>query len=281
MELDKCIKKFSLIYTNTITKLDFCYRGFDLSSIMLNDENSISLYALVENFNKLHLNCKKEYNDLDKFELGKHIEIGHFTKYNDNHRYLLIYIDEPIFNNEQYANLYLEECDNEICSYITNDINPLDSKYYQHEICLDKKRIKEYLDLFEKYSVLLYLYNHFKNEMVFGDGIHTLFTEIKSENGEFLDNLKKFKFFLGANYFTSADFLTIYVNLGENFCISTTDCKLEIDNSIISSTEENCLKILKNVFINERYLNTYWDRVDHKEKICAKSLIKKTNFNWN
>lgn len=275
-KLDECIKVFSLIYTNTFNKLDFDRLGTSVLKENINYENSISLYDLIFKFNKLYLSFKKEYEALDKLELGNYIEIFKFVKDDrNNYRHLPIHIKEPVISDTDYTNLYLVEYNNENRSFITNDINPRDEEYYNYEVNLDMDKVKKYLDLFEKYSILLYLYYHFKKGIIFEDGRYTIYTCIKSDNDNFLDELKEFEILLHASYFNKPnDSIDLSINLGENFGINTPNCEIKLGDDNIFANEEICLKILKNVFISERYLNTYWDRVDHEKKVSIKSLIK-------
>lgn len=276
-KLDTVLKNFSLVFTNTITTRDLHDVSFYLEDKEVNYDNSISLYDVVENFNKLYLSFKKEYDVLDKLEIGDSIEIGKFVKYSrDNYRHIDICTNKKINSNKGLAKIYLVEHNKEISSYITNDINAKDKDYYFYKIVLDEDKVKKYLDLFDKYSILLYLYHHFKQGMIYGDGIYTLFTKIKSKNDNFLDDLVSFELSLSTNYYNSGDFIDVSINLGDNFGINNNS-KMELDYHHIDANENDFINVLKNIFINEKYLNTYWDRVDHEEKVSAKSLIKSSN----
>ena len=279
IELENSIKSFNLIFTDTLEKEDFCKVGFDLNKEKVNYDNCISLYDIVEKFNILHKTFKKRYNDLEKFDLGRHIDISNFIKNdNINYRCLLIYIDEPTMINEKYTDLYLVERDNEIKSFITNNLNVFDKKHYYKEIDLDKKIVKQYLDLFENYSILLYLYHRFENGILFGDGTYTLFTNIKSENNELLDDFEKIEILLGANYFLSpGEHIKCCINLGNSLNIDVNDSKIEIFDKNIKANKEDYIRILKSIFINERYLNEYYDRKNGRKIISTKTLIKTSN----
>ena len=50
-ELDKFIKEMNLVFTNTLTRDDFCVVDFDLDKQEINYNNSISLYELLNKFN--------------------------------------------------------------------------------------------------------------------------------------------------------------------------------------------------------------------------------------
>lgn len=195
-ELTSSIKMLNLAFTNTFYNNGINMKSFKLDEVKINFENSISLYDILDKFNKLYISFKKEYRSLDK------------------------------------------------------------------------------LYLFEKYSILLYLYYHFKNAMIFSDGANALSTEICGEYRDFLDNLDKFKISILMN---PNDKIKIVINLGSKFGINVDESELKIEDQLINANEDGFLYILKNIYINEKYLNTYWDRVDHKKKVSAKSLIKKAD----
>ena len=187
-ELTGSIKMLNLAFTNTFYNNGVNMKSFKLDEVKINFENSISLYDILDKFNKLYISFKKEYRSLDK------------------------------------------------------------------------------LYLFEKYSILLYLYYHFKNAMIFSDGANALSTEICGEYRDFLDNLDKFKIY---TYTITCETPQFGINVDES--------ELKIEDQLINANEDGFIYILKNIYINEKYLNTYWDRVDHKEKVSAKSLIKKAD----
>ena len=285
-DLDNCIKEFSLIFTKTLDIEEFCRVGFDLDKQKVDYNNCISLYDIVEKFNMLYVSFKKEYSSLNKFELGKHVEIGNFIKYDDtNFRRLLIYIDDPFIINKEWTDLYLVEKDGNIGSFITNGMNPFDKDYYCYDLDLDKEKVKDYLDLFDKYSIFVYLYYRFRCGLIFSNGTNTLFTNVENENSEsrseLLDDLKEFKISIGANYFLGpSHHINIYMNLGNNFGINLDRCKLELFDKLIDAKEEDYLKILKSIYLNAYYLNEYCDRnssIKRKKLIDAKTLIKLAN----
>ena len=67
----------------------------------------------------------------------------------------------PVFSPT--ALLYICERNNNIYSFVTNNINPFNKNYYKENIILDHEKCKKYLDLFEKYKLLLDTYKYLKN----------------------------------------------------------------------------------------------------------------------
>ena len=256
-KLDKYIKECNLVFTDTIDRLDFCRVDFDIEKTEVNYVDSISLLHLVSSFNKLYLSFKKEYDELGKLNLGKNIEVLSFGKFEcngDNHRNLILYIDDPIITNHEDTILYLREINDEIKPFVTNDINPSDKKYYREDVTLNNDIVKKYLDLFEKYSLLLEMYNHLKNNHIFGDGANSIFTVIDNGNSNLLEGLKTFKLSFGSAYFDAEYYAEFLINLGDNFGLDYGNCKLILDRENIEPDEEVCKKILNNVYLNKKYV---------------------------
>lgn len=253
-ELDRFIKELNLVFTNTIDRIEFCRVGFDINTENVNYENTTNLYNLVSSFNKLYLKFKKDYETLQKLELGKSIEILDFNKFNidkDYYRTLIIYIDEPTICNHNDTLLYICEKNDKIYSFVTNNINPFDKNYYRKDLKLDSEKCKEYLDLFEKHKLLLDTYKYLKNKFVFGDGTNTLFTRIK---GEFLEELTDFEINFGQCFMNTEHYVKILFYLGKNLNIDIDKCKIILDCEEIKPNKNLIDKFSNNIHINKRYL---------------------------
>ena len=253
-KLEKYIKELNLVFTDTVNRLDFCRVDFDSDKAEVNYVDCISLLHLVSSFNKLYLSFKKEYEELEKLNLGKNIEVLNFDKFDfgkDNYRLLTIYIDDPIITNHKDTLLYLREINGKIKSFVTNDANPFDKNYYCEDVILNDEVAKRYLDLFEKYSLLLEIYNHLKNNQLFGDGTNCIFTVIDNYNSNLLEGLKTFKISIGSTYFNTEYYAELLINLGENFGIDYDNCKLVLDNEELDKA--NYDRLFENVFINKKY----------------------------
>ena len=255
-KLDKYIKECNLVFTDTIDRLDFCRVDFDIDKIKVDYVDSINLLHLVSSFNKLYLSFKKEYDELDKLNLGKTIEVLSFEKFDyngDNYRNLILYIDNPFITNHEDTLLCLREINGEIKPFITNNINPFDEKYYREKVKLNNDIAKKYLDLFEKYSLLLETYNHLKNHQIFGDGTNYIFTVIDNYNSNLLEGLRIFKLSFGSAYFDTEYYAEFLINLGDNFGLDYDNCKLILDCENIKPDEEVCRKVLNSVYLNKKY----------------------------
>lgn len=280
-KLEESIKYFNLVFTDTLVSNDFSKVGFDLDKKKVNYDNCISLYDLISKFNKLYSLFKKEYRDLDKLDLGKNVEVLDFSKFDlfgDNIRFLSMYINKPTITNHQNTYLYLREFNNDICPYVTNNINMFDKDYYNNLVDLDKEKVKKYLDLFEKYSLLLDLYDRLFDQMIFGDGTFSIFSKIKSENDSILNDLENIAISIHNNpHMSIGDHFQICVNLGDKLSIDSNNSTIRLGEHILKSDKKLYLKVLKSIYLHGRYLNNYCNRSKDNEKTKLKSLMNIDN----
>ena len=257
-ELDKYLKECNLVFTDTIDRYTFAMIGFDFDKTNVNYDGSVSLFDLVSSFNKLYLLFKKEYDALPKLNLGKDVEALDFSKFifdKDIYRVLRLYITKPTITKHENTLLYLREINGKILPYVTNNKNPYDKDYYRDNKSLDHEISQKYLDLFEKYELLLESYNYFKNRFVFGDGTNCLFTLIDDYvHCNLLDGLHKFKISFGSASFNTEYAIDLPINLGENFGLDYDHCKVILDNKEIPRSKEEYDNILANTYINKQYI---------------------------
>lgn len=249
-------KELNAIFTNTLNKRDFCALDFDIAKVAINYENTISLYKLASSFNELYLKFKKEYDQLDKlYECGK-FNILTFDKYvynNINYRTLIVDVSNDNIGYERASLLFLKEKNQEIKTYVTNNIifNPDNKGYYRENLNLDSSKVKAYLDLCEKYQVLFEPYNCLKNKFIFGDGTNVLFSKIV---GSLANGLDYFEFEYGSVYINASYTIKLFINLGENFGIDYSKSEV-IWNEEKIDVDKKVLKILFNeTYINQSYL---------------------------
>ena len=278
-ELNNCLKKFSLSYTDTIDINDFYGKETDINNIEINYDNCISLYNLICAFNKMHIAFKKEYDKLEKLDLGKDVNVLSFTKIEDRLRVLEMILYKPTLIDQNYAYLYLRELNGVIKPFITNDMGSIhnDNGFYRNSIKLDHNKVRKYLDLFEKYELLFKLYKYLENRLIFTDGTNTLLTKIESEKGKFLDNMKSFRVRMDANYYMKPNsHIDIFVDLGEEISPSISGSSIVVNDKSINFDKEMCLNILKNVYINGKYLEKESYRKneidDNKVKVLINNL---------
>ena len=255
-ELSTFLKECNLIFTNTIDRNDFCKVNFDIDKEKANFDNCINIFELVHSFNKLYNSFKKEYEKIGRINFGEKTEILHFNKIdenNHNYRNLCLYIHNPLIIKYPYTYLYLIEMDGIIKSYVTNNLSPVDKRYYCEEINLDAKSVKKYLNLFEKYRLLLDFYKYLKSNQIFGDGTFSIFTEIDDHNCNLLEELNKFRVSFGSSYFNEENYIDIVFNLGDKLQLDYPNCRYIINHHLMSLDEKEYQKILKNTYINKKY----------------------------
>ena len=255
-ELDRYIKECNLVFTDTVNRMDFCRVDFDIDKTKVICDDSVSLLHLVSSFNELYLLFKKDYEELEKLELGKYIEVQSFNKFSfdkDNYRNLILYIDKPTITKRGNTILYLREINSEIKPFVTNDINPCDKSYYREDIELNNEIVKKYLDLFEKYSLVLNTYNYLKNNQIFGDGTNYIFTFMDNCRSNLLEGLSKFKIYFGSDYFNTEYFVDLAINLGSDFGIDYDNCRLILDGENILVDMNDYNKIMSDIYVNKKY----------------------------
>ena len=214
MDLSELIKRLNLVYTDTIKSRDFSRVNFDINKANVNYDNSISFYDLIYAFNKLYNSFKKKYDALEKFDFCKEQYPVWFSEFDIDEHYrvleLLVYgCDKKRFKHEDLE-LNLREIDGKNESYITNGVlNPTSPNYYYEDVELDNDMVKKYLDLFQEYNLLMKLFQRMYIEMIYGDGTHTMFTEIRSEKEQFGAKLDTIKLFFGASFINVSYYITI------------------------------------------------------------------------
>jgi hypothetical protein len=269
-EFDNYIKKCNLVFTKTSSRSNLEEYGFDINKIDINYDNSISLFSLIEDFNKLYLDFKKEYDELEKLDLGNFVELISFNKYSvndNNYRVLKFYInDSHITPTDTF--LYLREINGKIKPFVTNDYHCSDKKYFYKDINLNREISRKYLDLFEKYNSLLAMYNYLKYRRLFGDGSSSLFTVIDNHHSNLLNGLNTFRILFAGDYLDTDFCFDLSVTLGNNLELNKDKCKLFLDYKDSFTSKDKFDGLLNNVYINKDYL------IDTKNINSNKKLIK-------
>jgi len=258
-ELELLIKRMNLFFTNTVSINDVGkVPGIDYQKTKVNYENTISLYNLVKSFNELYLKFKKEYDSIEKFELGEYVEIIEFSKYHSSYddkdyRHLIFYIENPSICKYKYTYLYLFDKNREANSLITSNTtrNSYEEGYYREKIDLDLNIVSKYINLFDKYEVLLDTYNYLKNQFIFGDSSNILSSSI---DGDLLKGINSIKINLGSIDFFSEDSISLNINLGDNFGIDYKKFKIILNNNIIKFENEDIDKVFNRTVIKKTYL---------------------------
>lgn len=265
MDLKKFIYEFNLVSTLTLKdKEQLCYVD-DLKK-EIDYSNSISLYDLAFLFNKQYLYFEKDYKRLEKYDFGEYISFLRFAK-NEKSRYLIIYISNPnkdICKQEETL-LYLVENENKTYSFVTNDINCYDPKYYKIDVKLSSDVVKRYLDFGERQELFLQSYNFLKNKFIFGNGTTVLFSKI---NGRVLERLESLVISFGNVYFNAEDYANIVLKIGDNLNIDYDSSDIFIHSIDIQNKREYIDEVINNLYINREKLPRMYD----KEKRLIKEM---------
>ena len=246
-ELDKFIKEMNLVFTNTLTRDDFCVVDFDLDKQEINYNNSISLYELLNKFNTVYQKFKTEYNNLN-INLAEKIDFVSYSKKED-YRCLGLYLQNPLMANYKETMFYLRNDKEKSMAFITN--NSFGKYYYYKIIEIEDIKIIEILDLFEKYEDLFNIYNYLKNQLVFGDSTNVLLTRI---DGDIFKNITNFKLYIGQLYFNYTNNISIDVNIEDELKINSDKVEAELKSNTYPLTDEDVNKILTKTYINKKYL---------------------------
>lgn len=256
-KLDRHIKEWNLVFTDTVDRLDFCKVGFDIDKTEVNYAESISLLYLISSFNKLYLLFKKEYEELEKLNLGKSIEVLNFEKYDfngDSYRNLILYVKEPTITEHESTILFLNEINGKMKPFVTSAEKEIcDEGFYRDDIELNDEISKKYLDLFEKYCLLLNTYKYIRNRQIFGDGTNGMYTSIDNYNSNLLEGLNNLKIAFGSTFINTECFVELLINLGENFGIDYDNSKLIIDNVETPMDKETCDRLFSNIYVNKKH----------------------------
>ncbi len=269
------ITLFNAFFTGTSRDENWVRRNIDAFEI--NTEGSISLYDLIVAFNKLHNAFVKEFNELEELDLGIVTGTCGFRKnidFNGNvSRDLHLYIEKRendnldyrryFFTDDDEHELHIYEKPNELFAFTTE----VGEAYCKGKaIELNHDLLKKYLDVFDKYQLLLELYYSIRNNTIFSDRAYTLFTEIENIDNEFTTKMDSFKVSFYNTYMNySGGSFKIKANLGNELTIDLENSEAEIEKTKVNYTEEDYINILKSVYINGQYLEASRFMEEYKE----------------
>lgn len=275
MDLEKIIKIFNLIFTNTMKKKEFCRVDFDINEATVNYDNSISLYELIFSFNKLYNAFKKKYAELEKFNFCRHqypTYFGSLVVLGKPGRILNSTILVPISKkskNYKVLELTLSDDDGKFSAYVKDREHEIwDPDCYLKDLNIDEDVIKKYLDLFQEYNFLMELFYRLRYETIFSDGTYSIVSSIMQRNVSnvmFTEDVDTFKFSIFASYFDTFNEIIITLKLGDELSIDLDNSKIKLGEKKIDINSEMCFDILKKIYVNSKYLEDF-DIVDRGEK---------------
>lgn len=255
--LNESIKLFNLMFTDTIDRYHFCRVGFNLNNQIVKYDNCISLNDIKESFRITYNAFKKEYDELEKLNLGEYIEVDGYTEseyMGDKYHTLMVYIEKPTMIDKPYTYLYINEINGIMEPAITNIGINYDEEDYRINIHLDEDICRKYLALFKKYAPLLETHEFFKNNWNYGDGTFCLFSKIHSKRDNILNDLEDMEFTLGSNYFMSpGDHMMITISLKDNK-IDLSKSYLDLDDHLLEADSSLYERILNEIYLNKSHI---------------------------
>ena len=224
-------------------------------------ENSISFYNLVDSFNKLYLKFKNDYDKLDKWNLGKYIQVlDVYSKDEENglYRSLVIYIDEPDKDICDYDEtlLYIIEKNGDIYGRITNNLNYFDKNYYNKIIDIDKDKASKYLDFFLKYKLFIDAYDFFRIRTILGNGTTMIFSKI---DGDINDKNCKFELSFGNYFFNYEDYIKVVFELGNELRINYDDSIVIFESKTVDDKKDIIDMLVNNLYIHRCKISKLYD----------------------
>lgn len=254
MNIEKFRDDYNLITSLSTTWNDRCMN----KDTNLTLDNCIDLYSLVDLFNNFYKDFKIE---LDKFKKNDFCTKLCFYDYysTDEIKNLRLELYKPFFVDKEFVFVSLIKTKNEI-------IRKFEEYDYSKDIIIEDEFINNYINLLDKYKILVEAYEFFRNNMIYGDGCTTLFSSI---TGEFLDDLEEFKLTFGNSFFNTEYFIEANFILGDKLILENKG-KFIIDSCEIK--DKACLleKLIHEVYINRSKLSSMYN------KSFEKKLVKET-----
>lgn len=284
-KLEKSLKIFSLVFSETVDS----HSVYDkVDTLDVNTESCISLYDLLYAFNKMYRAFKKEYNELEKPDIGKLYDFVSFDRYDDMEgfraltgdnqykRSLLLYVDNSKLYNGRDIDMTIVEHGDEIFANLFPCDDPLKIKH----VILDKELYTKYLDFFEKYSLLLEIFSYIRCSTIYGDGCYSLFINLNETSiPRFNTDIKSIKVHFGSTFFMSpGDHITIMLKPDEELHVDLENSRILIDDEEIDATEEDYFKCLKSVYVKGKRLE---DSLRQKGESKAEAKVKMLKSNLN
>ncbi len=273
MNLRTFIYDFNLVTTLTVKDIyERCSAINGGRSTKINYRNCVSLYDLVETFNKSYM---KYMEDNDNFknilcQLGKEVRYCYHTM-NDNFTAICLEVIEPSINifDEKYSVIYfVNDCENYYVS-ANNGKRIFDNQYKSTRVNLDENSIISCLDFVKKNNLFLESLKDLEEKFVFGNGTTVLFTKI---DGDMFDKLSTFTLTFGNSYMNSTDYIEVKFKLGERLEIIYDESKVTMDDKEVLDNvikKEVINELISGIYINCDKLNGLYKQ-DETEHILRK-----------
>ena len=213
----------------------------------------ISLYDLIISFNHMYREFKKEYDAIrlivDKEKKQEdmvfYLDIINETK-KERGLQLGLFVDKDYFCRMTF---YEFEGDMEISKLV---YEYYDESCQRKKIKIDSEIGKKYLDLFEKYELLIRLYDRFMSDTLYKDECNKLETFVHPYNN--IAYINDFTFEMAWLFCGVEDSIKIKLKLGEEIDINLDDSKINLNGHIVEASKDDYISILKAVHINSQRL---------------------------
>jgi len=268
MNLERFIYEFNLASTMVVKdNVEWAYVLNNNIDKKIDYDNSISFYHLVDFFNKLYLKFKKDYEQLDKWNLGEYIKVLDVYSNedeNDLYRSLVFYIDNPdkMIGDYDETLLYVVEKNREIYGRITNNLNYFDKNYYNRKINIDVDKASKYLDFFLKYKLFIDAFDYFRNRTILGNGTTMIFSKI---DGDIFDSGCRFELSFGNAFFNYEDYIKVVFELGSELIINYDDSMVKVESNMIDDKKDIINRLINNLYIHNSKLSKLYDNDNIKK----------------
>lgn len=254
MDLSTFIYDFNLVTTLTVKDIyEICSAINNGRKTKINYQNCISLYDLVEIFNKSYMKYMEDKDNLKNIlsQLGKEIRYCHHTVSDDFTSICLEVMETyPNIFSEKYSIVYFVNNDGNYYVSANNGKRMFDKQYKSTIVDLDECSIMSCLDLVKKHNLFLESLRDLEEKFVFGNGTSVLFTKI---DGDMFDKLSTFTLTFGNSYMNSTDYIEVKFRLGESLEIVYDESKVTMNDEEILDSEIK--KKIINELISEIYIN--------------------------
>lgn len=269
MDLSNFIYDFNLFSTETVNDIQQgCLIINNGRRREIDYWNSVSLYELVEKFNKSYLDYLK-----DGFKLKNVIEpLGEDVSYishiaSEDFTSLCLDVSNPhstVFD-ERNVLVYLVNNSGDYYAFADNGRRRSDEKYKSDRVLLDYGSIVTGLDIVKRNCLFLDAYKDLKNKFIFGNGTTVIFSKIEQE---LFDELSTFTLTFGNSYMNREDFIEVKFRLGDNLEILYDESKVIIYDEEITDIEKKkqvIKELLSSLYVNRDRLNGLYQNHDDKK----------------
>lgn len=243
MDIKRFIYEFNLVSTDTVKdRYEWSNIINNNIDVNINYKNCISLYYLVDSFNKLYLKFKRDGVVYPNIGIDSDIKFGWYDGDNNSkyERFTMFINNSDILYFERVNDIY--RC---YCAY--GDVS-LEDDRNEFKLSLCDEDIKKYLEFGSKYDVLIDGYNYFKDRQIFGNGTSMIFTKI---DGNLFNCCDNFGISFGNVSMNSEDYINIIFKLGDKLEIDYDNSIVKLSGDLIEDKNMIIDDFVKKIYINK------------------------------